>query len=60
MVTQEKTQIVKVNIIANLYAMDKNVHIINMHLSNTRPKQFEDNFGNLWNSSELNNFEHLK
>ena len=60
MVTQEKTQIVKVNIIANLYAMDKNVHIINMHLSNTRPKQFEDNFGNLWNFSELTNFAHLK
>lgn len=61
MTTQNENQVIKVNIMANLWiANDKIVHLVNMHLSNTRPKQFEDNFGNLWYDSELTNFIHIK
>jgi hypothetical protein len=53
------SKIVPINCIATLNIFnDKNVHLVNMHLSDTRPKQFEDKFGNLWYSHELNNFIH--
>jgi hypothetical protein len=59
--TQNNCKVVKVNIIASLYIFqDKNIQLVNMHLSDTRPKQFEDNFGNLWFASELTNFIHIK
>ncbi len=54
-------QIVEINIIANLWIFDyRPVALVKMHLSETRPKQFEDSCGNLWNDSELTNFYHLK
>ena len=54
-------KIVKTKIIANINIFNnRQVEIIAMHLSNTRPKQFEDNFGNLWNASELSNITHIK
>ena len=57
----EKTTIVSVNIIASLYIFnDKTIQLVNMHLSESRPKQFEDQFGNLWYASELTNFIHIK
>lgn len=57
----EEDKIVAVNIVASLWISDcKTVFLTKMHLSSTRPKQFEDCFGNLWYSSELTNFEHLK
>jgi hypothetical protein len=55
------TQVVPVNIIALLNIFNnKQVQIVNMHISNTRPKQFEDNFGNLYYADELSNFQHIK
>ena len=58
---KSENKIVKTNIIASLNIFnDRQVHIIAMHLSDTRPKQFEDNFGNIWNPSELSNFMHIK
>ena len=57
----EENKVVSVNIIASLYIFnDKQVQLVNMHLSETRPKQFEDEFGNLWYASELTNFIHIK
>ena len=57
---ETENKIVKTNIIASINIFnDKQVEIIAMHLSTTRPKQFEDNFGNLWNASELSNFIHI-
>lgn len=54
-------QVVPVNIIANLNIFNyKQIQIVAMHLSDTRPKQFEDNFGNLWYPTELSNIEHIK
>jgi len=53
-------EVVSVNIIASLNVFnDKNIQLVNMHLSETRPKQFEDQFGNLWYASELSNFIHI-
>lgn len=58
---KEENKIVKTKIIASINIFnDRQVKIIAMHLSDTRPKQFEDNFGNLWNVSELSNFIHIK
>jgi hypothetical protein len=57
----EKNTVVSVNIIASLNMFNyKTIQLVNMHLSETRPKQFEDQFGNLWYASELNNFIHIK
>ena len=59
--TETENKIVTTNIIASINIFnDRQVKIIAMHLSDTRPKQFEDNFGNLWNASELSNFIHIK
>ena len=56
-----ENKIVQTNIIASLNIFDdRQVYIIAMHLSDTRPKQFEDNFGNLWYSNELSNIIHIK
>jgi hypothetical protein len=53
-------KVVSVNIIASLYIFnDKTIQLVNMHLSESRPKQFEDQFGNLWYASELTNFIHV-
>ena len=50
-----------VNIIASLNIFDyKQVHLVKCHISDNRPKQFEDNFGNLWNVEELSIFNHIK
>ena len=58
---KSENKIVQTNIIASLNIFnDREVHIIAMHLSDTRPKQFEDNFGNLWYSNELSNIIHIK
>jgi hypothetical protein len=59
-VENQQVNLVKVNIIAELNVFNfKQVHLVFMHLSTTRPKQFEDNFGNLWNPEELSNFNHV-
>ena len=52
-------KVVNVNITADLNIFEsKSVHLVKMHLSETRPKQFEDSFGNLWYSSEISNLVH--
>ena len=59
--TENETQLIVIinELIASLNIFnDRQVHIIAMHLSDTRPKQFEDNFGNLYYSNELTNFIH--
>lgn len=55
------TTLVNINATANLFIFnDKVVYLIAMHISNNRPKQFEDNYGNLWYDSELTNFIHIR
>jgi hypothetical protein len=59
--TTNMNVVVAVNIIALLNIFNnKRVNIVNIHMSNTRPTQFEDQFGNLYYHSELSNFENLK
>jgi len=54
-------KVVNINIIVSLNIFDyKQIQLVKMHLSETRPKQFEDNFGNLWYPEELSNFIHIK
>lgn len=51
----------KINAIACLWIFDdRTIQLVKVHLSDTRPKQFEDSCGNLWYSSELTNFYHFK
>jgi hypothetical protein len=48
---------IKINVMASLNIHnDLCIHLVKMHLSDTRPKQFEDSFGNLWYASELSHF----
>jgi hypothetical protein len=54
------TTITQINVIAYLNMFNyKMVNLVNMHESDSRPKQFEDQFGNLWFASELSNFQNL-
>ena len=59
--TETQNKEVTINIIAELNMFgNKSVHLVKMHISTTRPKQFEDASGNLWNPTELSNFNHIK
>ena len=57
--TTEQYKIIKINATACLWIFnDYQIQLVACHISNTRPKQFEDNFGNLYYSNELTNFIH--
>lgn len=57
----ENVQITKINAVAELNIFNYNpVVLVKMHISDSRPKQFEDSCGNLWNANELSNFYHFK
>ena len=52
--------IVEINAVGQLtHFDDARIHLVKLHLSNTRTLQFEDNFGNLWYAEELKNITHL-
>jgi hypothetical protein len=50
----------QINIIATVDGLKYRVHLVRMHITGYSPKQFEDNHGNLWYSSEISNLEHIK
>ena len=53
-------EVIEINVIASLNIFnDKDVHLVKCHISDNSPKQFEDNFGNLWYVEELSNFNHI-
>ncbi len=57
----KNTQITPINAIAYLNMFNyKMVNLVKLHESDNRPKQFEDQSGNLWFAFELSNFEHPK
>jgi hypothetical protein len=57
----ENVEITNINAVAELNIFNYNpVVLVKMHISDTRPKQFEDSCGNLWNVNELSNFYHFK
>jgi hypothetical protein len=52
--------ITNINVIASVNIFnDYQVHLVKMHESSTRPKQFEDSKGNLWNARELSHFSQI-